>query len=147
MAFQAEVAFRAAVALALMSSGCIARVEVQLFLCVSTLHTESLRCHFCKEGSCPFDLTKHHRLSFYCSLHHFMPRKHNIPLLLFSQFGARYLNQILHSLYCGSPKPTYGHFCHIQRQAHIGLFQLYTTSLPCHSSRHVENLEDICCCL
>jgi len=34
----------------------------------------------------------------------------------------------------------------IQGQAHVGLFQLYQTTLPCHLSRHVENLQEIGCC-
>jgi len=38
------------------------------------------------------------------------------------------------------------HFCGIQHLAHVGLFQLYPTSLPYHSCRHVENLQDISCC-
>jgi hypothetical protein len=29
---------------------------------------------------------------------------------------------------------------------HVRLFQLYPTSLPCHSRRHVEYLQGISCC-
>jgi len=67
-----------------------------------------------------------------------MPRKLNSSLLLFSDFGARFLN-------CGARKPTFRHFRHIQGQAHVRLFQLYPTSLPRHSRRHVENLQEISC--
>ena len=34
----------------------------------------------------------------------------------------------------------------MQGWAHVGLLQLYTTSLPCHSGRHVENLLEFSCC-
>jgi hypothetical protein len=34
----------------------------------------------------------------------------------------------------------------LQRQAHVGLFQLYPTSLSCHSCSHVENLQAFRCC-
>jgi len=88
-------------------------------------------------------MTKHCRVSLYRSLHIFMPRHLNTPLLLFSDLGAWFLNEIFRFLYCGAQKAFFGHFGHIQRQAHVGLFQLYPTSLPCHSCRHVENLQDI----
>jgi len=88
-------------------------------------------------------MTKHCRVSLYRSLHLSMPRKLNTPLLLFSDLGTWFLNEIICFLYCGARKAFFGHFGHIQRQAHVGLFQLYPTSLPCHSCRHVENLQDI----
>jgi len=91
-------------------------------------------------------LTKHSWVSFNCRLHFCMPRKLNTPLLLFSDFGTRFLDQIFCFHNCSAQKPFFGHFGHIQDQAHVGLFQLYPTSLPCHSSRHVENLQDISCC-
>jgi hypothetical protein len=79
----------------------------------------------------------------YRSLHLFMPRKLNTPFLLFSDLGAWFLNAIFRFLYCGARKAFFGHFGHIQPQAHVRLFQPYPTSLPCHSFRHVENLQDI----
>jgi len=91
-------------------------------------------------------LTKHCRVSLYRSLHLVMPRKLNTTLLLFLDLGAWFLNKILCFLYCGARKAFFGHFGHIQRQAHVGLFQLYPTSLPCHRCRHVENLQAISCC-
>jgi len=91
-------------------------------------------------------LTKHCQVSLYCSLYLFMPRKLNTLFLLFSDFGAWFLNEIFRFLHCGARKAFFGHFGYIQRQAHVGLFQLYPTSLPCHSCRHVENLQDISCC-
>ena len=92
-------------------------------------------------------LTKHSQVSFHCSIYVYMPRKLNTPLLLFLDLGARFLYQILCFLYRGARKSFFGPFGHIQAQAHVGLFQLYPTSLPCHSSRHVENLQEVSCCL
>jgi len=92
-------------------------------------------------------LMKHGWVSFYCSHHRFMPRKLNTPLLLFLDFGGRFLAQILHFLYWGTRKSALVHFWHVQGQAHVGLFQLYPTSLLCHSIRHGENLQQISCCI
>jgi len=78
-------------------------------------------------------VTKHCRVSLYRSLHLFVPRKLTTPLLLFSDLGAWFLNEIFRSLNCGARKAFFGHFGHIQGQAHVGLFQLNPTSLPCHS--------------
>jgi hypothetical protein len=50
---------------------------------------------------------------------------------------------ILSVLYCGTRIPTFGDFHHIQRLAHVGLFQLYTTSLPCHASSHIQNQQKL----
>jgi len=90
--------------------------------------------------------TKHCRGSLYRSFHLFMPRKLNSPLVLLSDLDAWFLNEIFCFLYCGARKSFFGHFGHIQRQAHVGLFQLHPTSLPSHSCRHVENLQDVSCC-
>jgi len=49
-------------------------------------------------------------------------------------------------LQCAVQKAIFGHFVHIQRQAHDWLFTVYTTYLPCYTSRHVKNLQDISCC-
>jgi len=92
------------------------------------------------------DLTKHCRVSLYRSLHLVMPRKLNTPLLPFPDLGAWFLNKIFCFLYCGAQKAFFGHVGHIQCQAHVRLFQLYPTSLPCHRCRHVENLQAISCC-
>ena len=50
MAFRAQVVYRAKVTLALVSSGCIARVVVHLFLSISSVSADSLRCHCGNEG-------------------------------------------------------------------------------------------------
>jgi len=55
----------------------------------------------------------HCRVSFYRSCHLSMPRIFNIPLLLFSDFCARFLDQLLGFLHRSARKPSFGHFCHI----------------------------------
>ena len=89
---------------------------------------------------------KQSRVTVYRSIYDCMARKLNSPHHLFSDCGATFLDQVLRFLYRGTQKTFIGHFGHIQGQAHVGLFQLYLTSLPCHSSRHVENLQEISCC-
>jgi len=91
-------------------------------------------------------LTKNIHMSLYCSLHLSMPSKLNTPHLPFSDFGTRSVDQILHFLYRCVRKPSLGHFVHTPIQVHVGLFQLYLASLPCDSSRHVENRQEISCC-
>jgi len=78
-------------------------------------------------------LTKHCRVSLNRSLHLFVPRKLHTLLLLFSDLGAWFLSKVFRFLDCGARKAFFSHFGHIQGQAHVGLFQLYPTSLPCHS--------------
>ena len=90
--------------------------------------------------------TKHGQVFLYHSLHLHMPRTVNTPLLLISDVGARFLDQILRFLHCSAWKPSIGHFGLIQGQAQVGMFQLYPTSLPWHSRSHVENLQEISCC-
>jgi len=101
---------------------------------------------FARKASGHVVVTKHSWVSFYRSLHLVMPRKLDTLLLVFSDLDGRFLDQILCFLNCGTERPLFGHVDHIQGQVHIGLFQLYPTSLPCHISRHVENLQEISCC-
>ena len=49
-----RVACRAEVESALESAHCVGQGEVHLFLCVSSVSADSLRCHFGKEGSRAF---------------------------------------------------------------------------------------------
>jgi len=91
-------------------------------------------------------LAKHCLVSFYRRLYLCMPRQLNTPLNLFLDFSARCLDQISCFLDCGVRIPSGGHFGHIQGQAYVRLFQLYPTSLSCHGSWHVENLQEIGCC-
>jgi len=120
--------------------------------CACSVASPSCLRNFCsailaRKASGHLVLTKHSQVSFYRSLHLLMPRKLNTPLLLLSDIGARSFHPELRFLYCGARIAIFGHFCNIQGQAHVGLFQLYPTSLPCHSSRHVGNLQEIGCCL
>jgi len=64
----------------------------------------------------------HCRVSFYFSLHLLIPRKLNSSLLLFSDFRARFLNQLLHFLHCSVQKPSFSQFGLIQGMAHVELF-------------------------
>jgi len=91
-------------------------------------------------------LMKHCRVSLYRSLHLFVRRKLNTPLLLYSGLAGWFLNEVFRFIDCAVRKAFYGHIGHIHGQALLGLFQLYPTTLPCHSSRHVENQQDISCC-
>jgi len=99
-----------------------------------------------KKASVHVILIKRGLVSFYRSLHQFMPRKLNNPLLLLAGLGARFLDQILRFLYCDEQKSPFGYSPHIEGQSHVGLFQLYPTSLPCYSTRNVDNLQEISCC-
>jgi hypothetical protein len=92
-------------------------------------------------------LPKHSWVSFYCDLHHFTSRKLSFLLHLLSDFCARNCHQVLHFTDRGRHKSSLGHFGRIQGLVHVWLFQLDPTSLPCHSSRHVGNLQEISCCL
>jgi len=91
-------------------------------------------------------LTKHCQGSFYRNLHQFMLRILNYLCLLFSDFSTGLLDQILRYLYSKVRKSSFGHFGNIQSKADVRWFQLYQTSLPCHSSRHDETLQEISCC-
>ena len=64
----------------------------------------------------------------------------NSLFLFFSDLGTWFDYEIFCFLNSGGRKAFIAHFGHIQCQAHVGLFQLYPTSLPCHSCSHVENL-------
>jgi len=87
------------------------------------------------------------RVSLYPRLHFAMRRRHNSPVLLFSDFGVSLVEPVLCFYYRGAWKPFFGHFRHVQGQVDVGLFQLYQTSLHCHSSRYVENQQEISCCI
>jgi hypothetical protein len=144
--FLAEVMFRAETASTLVSAACIAQVDMPMFLSVSGVFAHCLRCHLGKEDVRPCGLIKRGGVSFYSSVHHYMPRQPNALLLCFLDFCARFLDQLMCFFYCGAQKPAFGHFGHISSQVDDGLFQLYPTSWYCHSRRHVENLPEIRCC-
>jgi hypothetical protein len=87
-------------------------------------------------------LMKHCQLSLYRRLPLFVPSILNTPLRFFSDLSAWFLYEIYGSLNCGVQHAFPGHFGDIQRNAYVGLFQLYPTSLPCHICRHVRNQHD-----
>ena len=76
----------------------------------------------------------HGRVFCYRSLHLVMPRKHNTPHRLLSNFSEWSLHLLLRFHNGSAQKPGCSHFGHIQGKKHVGLFQLYPTSLSCHSS-------------
>jgi hypothetical protein len=59
---------------------------------------------------------------------------------------ACFFNYCLRFLFGSARKPAFGHYRHIQGNAHGGLFLLYPSSMHRHSSRHVEKLQQISCC-
>jgi len=69
-----------------------------------------------------WSFTNHCQVSFYRSFHLSMPKKHNSPLLLWSDFSTRIHDQVLHFLHWGTWKPSFGHFGHIQSKGHVGQF-------------------------
>jgi len=92
-------------------------------------------------------LMKHSWVSFHRSLQPLITSKFNTPVLHFSKFGVRFIGQALCNVYCSAQKPSCGYCGYLQGQVHIRMFQLDPTSLPCHCSRHVENLKQISCCI
>jgi len=120
--------------------------EVHLVLCVSSVWGFFGVAIVARKASGRVVLTKHSRVSFYHSLLLLMPRKLNTQLLLFLDLGARFLEQILRFLSCGAHKPLFSHFGYVPGQVLVELYQVYTISLPCHRSRHDDNLQEISCC-
>jgi hypothetical protein len=116
---------------------------VHLFLWVSSVSADSLRWKFGKDGSWTCGYDEAMPGVFVSQSSPFMPTKLNTLVLLFSDLGALFLNEIFRFINCGARKAIFGHYRHIQHQAHLGLFQLYPTSLPCDCFRHVENLQDM----
>jgi len=62
------------------------------------------------------------QVSVHRSIHIFMPRKPNSPLLLISDFGTRLLDEEWCVLYRGARKHIFGHCSPIQGKAHVRLF-------------------------
>jgi len=90
---------------------------------------------------------KYSWVSFHCRLHIATLQKYNSPHLLFSDFGATYLDQAWRFLYWVTQKSSFGHFGLIQGKMHGRLFWLYPTSLPCHTCRHVDDLQELSSCI
>jgi len=141
-----RVVSRAPVISAVASADCSRWAEVWIFRCVSSVFADSLRCHCDWEGIHPCGFDKASPGAFVSQRSPLMRRKLNIRHRLFSDLCTRIVDQTFCFLYHSAQQPSFGHSGHIQGQAHVGLFQLYPTSLPCHSSRHVEYLQEISCC-
>jgi hypothetical protein len=140
MASAQESALEWALEPAVESAVCIGWAEVRLYLCVSSVPPDFMRCYFTKEDIRPFDFDEALLgvVLLQPSTCYAQETQHPGSSLLRLRCEVSF--QILNFLYSGARKLAFGHFAHIQCQAHVGLFELYVTSLPCHSSRHVENL-------
>ena len=92
-------------------------------------------------------LMQNSQLSFYGCLRLVLPTKLNDSLLTFFDPCIRCLHKILHFPHCGAQRPSFVHFGHVQGQAHVGLFHLYSTSLTCHRSRLVDYQQETGCCI
>jgi len=136
--FRAEVAFQVEVP--------PVPVEVCRVCCASSVSADSLLCRFGIGRSRPYDFYKPLLGVFLSHLHLIMPRQLNSSLHLCTDIGVRFRNLLLRVLFSGMRKPPFGHFRHFQGKARVGLFKLYLTSLPRHSSWHVENLQGFSCC-
>lgn len=82
--------------------------------------------------------TNHSWVSFYCSIHISMNRKHNSQLPLFLDISIRYLDHILHFLSCDIYKSSVGHCGHIQGKMHVRLVWLYQILMTSHSCRECQ---------
>jgi len=111
-----------------------------------TLSADSLQCHFGKEGiqTCGFDEAMPGVFLSQPSPFDTPETQHHVSSHLRPRREVSWWDISFPWLRHG--KPLYGLFGHIQGEAHVGLFQLYPTSLPCHCSRYIENLQAISCC-
>jgi len=73
------------------------RAEVPPFLCSSSGSLDSLLYHLAWKADSHMIFINHCRVSFHRSLELLMPRKLNSWLLLFLDFGARFLNEFCFS--------------------------------------------------
>jgi len=141
VAFLEEVVFRAEEAYAL------GRLSVSVrWRCTCSYSSPACLQFLCcaisaRKASVCVVLLKHSWVSHYCIFHHVMSRKLSTPHIVISDFSRTFLIRILRFHYCGSRKLSFRHFGHICGLAHVGLFQLYQTFLPCYSGRHGEILQ------
>jgi len=129
------------------SALCVGPMEVHLVSYISSVSTDTLGCHFSKDSSqwCGFDevfpgVFVSQRSRLYAQ--ETQPPASSVvrPWAVMSSWDIVFPS-MRHA------KAFFGHFGHIQCPAHVALFQLYPTSLPCHSCRHVGNQQDISCYL
>jgi hypothetical protein len=107
------------------------------------VYADSFRCHFGKKGSWKFGYYKALPGVFVSQPSLYYAQVTQYPASGLFGFGAWFLIEIFRFLNCGARKAFCGHFGHIQRRAHVGLFQLYPTSMPCRSCSYVEHLQDM----
>jgi len=88
-------------------------------------------------------LQKHCWVSCYPSRHLSMSEKLNSLSCYFLYFCVMGLHIMMCFLYCSMSTTLFGWFGHVQGKVHVRLYLLYPTSLPCHSGRHVENIQEI----
>jgi len=108
------------------------------------MSADSLQCHFGKAGNQMYHYDKALQYVFVSqpSPCYALGTQHPAFSLLRALCVVSYI-EIFRFLNCSARTSFFRHLGHIQCQVHVGLFQLYLTSLPCHSCRHVENLQDI----
>jgi len=142
----AQEVFRDEMASILVSDVFVGLLEVHLFLCASSVFADSLLCHFGKEGSHPCGF--HERLLgvILSEPPPVYAKETQLPTSSLLGFQHGILDQVLRFHQSSTRKPSFGYVGHIQGKVHVGLFWLYPTSLLCHSSWHVGNLQEISCC-
>ena len=125
---------------------CVGSLEWHLCIGACSRSFNTWQCHISIKVFRMSGLMKRRQVSFYRIFHLFTSRTLNTPLLLFLDLRMRYLDQMIHVPNCVGRQPLFGHFDHIQPQAHVGLFRMYLTSVHWHSGRHVDNLQQTSCC-
>jgi hypothetical protein len=142
-----RVEFWTEVASILESAVCVGWMELQLFLSGSSVSADVLWCDFGTEGIrwCGIDEALLGMILVHPAPCYVQETEH----LASSVLGPRCEvgHHVLGFLHCSAWTPSFGNICHINGQAHVGLFQLFPTSWPCHRSRDVPNLPEISCWL
>jgi hypothetical protein len=121
-------------------------VELWWFLWTSSMAADSVLYHFGMQGSQLNDICKPLPGVFPSQPSPSDAQETQLHVSSLLGLQPEVLNELLSILYCGTQLPAGGYFRLIQDTAHVIHFQLYPTSLPSHSIRHVENLQEISCC-
>jgi len=111
--------------------------------------------HICGFFVVPFCQVRHPSMWFWCSVARclsiaafsFLCPGNTTPRFFSSQsfMGGFWIRYCVATIAAPENSPS-AIFAIFKRGAHVGLFQLYATSLPCHSRRHVENIQEFSCC-
>jgi len=115
-------------------------VEGHMFLCASSVSADFFVCHLDTEGSHPCDFHKQLPSGFLSGPSPFYAQETQLP--------ASSLHGLLRKVFliCCCVSSIVAHknpplaIWPYSRQCACRLFLLYPTSLPCHSTRHIENL-------